>query len=50
MDKFVGFEFDRFGFSIDSADVYVSISWGALAIAAIVAIAYRIYKKRFSKI
>lgn len=50
MDKFVGFEFDGFGFTIDSANVYVSISWGAIATAAIVVIAYRIYKKRFSKI
>lgn len=50
MDKYLGLEFDRFGFSIDSAYVYVSLSWGAIITAAVILIAYKIYKKRNERV
>ena len=46
MDKYLGIEFDKYGFSLDSAYVYVSLSWGALAVLLVSVVGYRIIKSR----
>ena len=45
MDKYLGLEFDQFGFTIDSAYVYISLSWGFMLTAVLVGVAYKIYKR-----
>lgn len=46
MDKYLGIELDRFGFTIDSAWFYLSISYNLLLIAGAFLLARRFYLKR----
>jgi hypothetical protein len=43
-DSFLSIEFDRYGFSIDSAPFYFSISWGMIAVIGVAIVALRIRK------
>ena len=45
MDSFLSFEFDKWGFSVDSAPVYLSLSWSSLIVLGIEFIGYKIYKR-----
>lgn len=44
-DSFLSLEFDRYGFTIDSYWAYLSLSWGFLALSAVIFIGYRIFRK-----
>ena len=50
MDKFLGIELDGYGFTIDSYWAYISLSWQLLATAALVIVAYKLYRKKFIKL
>ena len=43
-DSFLSIEFDEYGFTINSAPFYLSLSWGFIAVGVIGLIGYRIYK------
>jgi hypothetical protein len=44
-DSFLNIAFDRFGFSIDSGLLYLSISWELLLVSAVAFVAYKIIKR-----
>lgn len=46
MDKIIGIELDKFGFSIDSEWVYLSLSWQFITLALLSGVAYKIYKRK----
>lgn len=46
MNSFISFELDRYGFFIDSAWFYLSISYNLMLVTAGVIIARRFYLKR----
>lgn len=45
MDKIIGIELDRWGFTIDSQWLYISIGWQLIGIATAALIVWRIYKR-----
>jgi hypothetical protein len=42
-------ELDRYGFMFDTEWCYVALSWQLLIASAIVAVAYKIYKRKKNK-
>ena len=50
MSKFVGIEINEYGIEIDSAWIYLALSWQLFLTATILFVGYKFYKKRFGKI
>ena len=45
MDKFLGIEVDSYGISLDSAWIYLALSWQIITTAALIVIGYKVYKR-----
>ena len=43
-DNWLSIEFDKWGFTIDAAPFYLSITWGLLIVVGAAVVAYKVWK------